>query len=118
MTTRFLTEVFVGIHRNDPFSTYAKFSKKLNISYPLIRTCIKEMFSGKHSGSPLPPFLCERGTGFLNSTKSGGIEIFQNQGGKKGGERGIFEIFIGGKISGDETSNRKQNFSKVSKFSF
>ena len=26
------------------------------------------------------------------------------------GERGIFEIFIGGKIAGDETSNRRQNF--------
>ena len=92
MMTRFLTEVFVGIHRNDPFSTYAKFSKKLNISYPLIRTCIKEMFSGKHSGSPLPPFLCERGTGFLNSTKSRGIEIFQNQGGQKRG-KGEFSKF-------------------------
>ena len=29
---------------------------------------------------------------------------------KKKGERGIFEIFIRGKIAGDETSNRKQNF--------
>ena len=27
-----------------------------------------------------------------------------------GGGRGIFEIFIGRKIAGDETSNRKQNF--------
>ena len=41
----------------------------------------------------------------------GGTEIFQNQGGKKKrGERGIFEIFLGGKIAGGETSNRKQNF--------
>ena len=41
----------------------------------------------------------------------GETEIFQNQGGKKKkGERGVFEIFIGGKIPGDETSNRKQNF--------
>ena len=40
-----------------------------------------------------------------------GTEIFQNQEGKKKrGERGFFEIFIGGKIAGDETSNRKQNF--------
>ena len=53
----------------------------------------------------------EGGTGFLNSTKSGGTEIFQNQGGKKKrGERVVFEIFIWGKIAGEETSNRKQNF--------
>ena len=31
--------------------------------------------------------------------------LLQERGGKK-----IFEIFIGGKIAGDETSNRKQNF--------
>ena len=28
---------------------------------------------------------------------------------KKRGERGVSEIFIGGKIAGDKTSNRKQN---------
>ena len=56
-------------------------------------------------------------TGFLKSTKSGGTEIFQNQGGGGGGEKkwggggeGNFEIFIGGKIAGDETSNGKQTF--------
>ena len=32
---------------------------------------------------------------------------------KKRGKRGIFEIFIGGKIVGDETSNRKQNFREL-----
>ena len=47
----------------------------------------------------------------MNSTKSGGTEILQNEEGKKKkGKRGVFEIFIGGKIAGDETSNRKQNF--------
>ena len=41
----------------------------------------------------------------------GETEIIQNQGGKgQRGERGIFKIFIGGKIAGDGTSNRKQNF--------
>ena len=59
---------------------------------------------------------------FWTQRNPGGTKIFQNQGGSRGGggggvgggeERGgkkIFEIFIGGKIAGDETSNRKQNF--------
>ena len=50
-------------------------------------------------------------TGFLNSMKSGGNWNFsKSRGEKKRGERGVFEIFIGGEIAGDETSNRKQNF--------
>ena len=56
----------------------------------------------------------KRRTGLLNSTKSGGTEIFQNQRGGGGGGRGSgkknFEIFIGREIAGDETSNRKHNF--------
>ena len=47
------------------------------------------------------------GTGFLNSKKWGKSQ----GGGEKEGERGVFEIFIGGGgIAGDETSNRKKNF--------
>ena len=29
---------------------------------------------------------------------------------KVSGESGIFEIFFGGEVAGDETSDRKQNF--------
>ena len=50
--------------------------------------------------APPPPF-CEgrggTGSGFLNSMKSGGeLKFFKIKGGEKEGERGIFEIFIGG----------------------
>ena len=62
----------------------------------------------------LPPSssLCEGGaTGFLNSTKSGGNWNFsKSRGEEKEAGKGSFEIFIGGEIAGDETSNRKQNF--------
>ena len=64
------------------------------------------------------PFV-KGGTGFLNSTISEGTEIFQNQGRGGGGEKkrgekeGVFEMFIGGRIAGDETLNRKQNFGTI-----
>ena len=59
----------------------------------------------------LPPFVKGRGLDFWTQRNPGGAEIFENQEGKKKrGERGVFEIFIEGKIAGDETSNRKQNF--------
>ena len=40
----------------------------------------------------------------------GELKFFKIKGEEKEGEGGIFEIFIGGKIAGDEPSNRKQNF--------
>ena len=40
----------------------------------------------------------------------GELKFFKIKGGGERGERGVFEIFIGGKFAGDETSNRKQNF--------
>ena len=40
----------------------------------------------------------------------GELKFFKIKGEEKEGERGVFEIFIGGEIAGDETSNRKQNF--------
>ena len=66
----------------------------------------------KQSSSPHPcyPFV-GGGLDLRTQQNLGGTEIFQNQGGKKKrGERGIFEIFLGGEIAGGETSNRKQNF--------
>ena len=38
------------------------------------------------------PSLCE----------GGGLKFFKIKGEEKEGERGVFEIFIGGKIAGDE----------------
>ena len=35
----------------------------------------------------------KRGTGFLNSAKSGGTEFFQNQGERKRGGKGTFRKF-------------------------
>ena len=42
----------------------------------------------------------------LNEIRGGGLKVFKIKGGggeKKRGERGIFEIFVGGEIAGDET---------------
>ena len=35
------------------------------------------------------------------------LKFFKIKGEEKEGERGIFEIFVGGEIAGDKTSNRK-----------
>ena len=71
--------------------------------------------SNKAAPPPLLP-LCGGGLDLRTQQNLGGTEIFQNQGGKKKrGERGIFEIFLGWKIAGGETSNRKQNFRMILK---
>ena len=60
--------------------------------------------------SGFPPFV--KGGGgdgvFELNEIRGELKFFKIKGGRKRGERGIFEIFIGSKIAGDETSTKFQ----------
>ena len=57
------------------------------------------------------PSLWRRGNWIFELNKiQGELKFFKIKREEKEEGRGIFEIFIGGKIAGDETSNRKQNF--------
>ena len=71
----------------------------------LLEGILSEGYEGYfHSGFP-PPFVKGEDWIFERNEIRGERKFFKIK-----GERGIFEIFIGGTIAGDQTSNRKQNF--------
>ena len=59
---------------------------------------------------PLPTFVKGGNWIFELNEIWGELKFFKIKGDEKEEGRGIFEIFIGGKNTGDETSNREQNF--------
>ena len=97
-----LPSYFTNIKTKDSTSVM-----QLKLQYN-IGVALRDNAAQHHIG--YPPFMKEGNWIFELKKIRRELKLFKIKGKKKEGGCGIFEIFIRGKIDGDETSNRKQNF--------